>query len=244
MKILSIFFACLVLSVIPAVLLIDGLIAYFVWLYAKEDITFVPLFLMLLIPSFILVAALHQRLTTKTIARYGERANAIMEMVSVDVDPDRAENRETIRYVFSFVDASGRKHIRNFSETRYSPMPVQGDIVPTYPKNLFVRNPKLGEKFEVMYLKGMERFPIILNTGDSEFVRHIQEEHRQKFIRQLSERVSKLQILVDADPLNPERQKLYQQAQQDLHNYQQFGTEPMLIESFERGLVFKSDKNK
>ncbi|WP_274585294.1 hypothetical protein V9W64_05725 [Neisseria leonii] len=199
-------------------------------------------FLSLCIPTALVIHSIGWRLCRKTIVRYGERAHAIMETVSEVTNPlIRAENDRTFRYVFSFVDASGQRHTKFFLKSGDSPTAVEEDGVPTYPKEKFVRYPKLGEKFEVLYLKGLEKHPIILNTGNSEFVRHIQEEHRQNIIRQLSDRVSKAKILADADPYNPERQRLYQQAQQDLYNYQQFGTEPMLVESFSRGLVFKSN---
>ncbi|WP_274571688.1 hypothetical protein [Neisseria leonii] len=239
MKILSILFAHLVVRVWPVVFLLDGLITFFVWRYTKESPLLVSV--CILIPISIFAFSI-RRLCRKTIVRYGERANAIMETVSEVTNPlIRAENDRTFRYVFSFVDASGQRHTKFFLKSGDSPTAVEEDGVPTYPKEKFVRYPKLGEKFEVLYLKGLEKHPIILNTGNSEFVRHIQEEHRQNIIRQLSERVSNTKILADADPHNPERQRLYQQAQQDLYNYQQFGTEPMLVESFSRGLVFKSN---
>nr|MDD9328647.1 hypothetical protein [Neisseria sp. 51.81] len=211
--------------------------------YLTIGLTLLKLLLIALALSFlvaIVIYFLSWPLCCKIIVLYGERASALMEMTSEISNPNREEHNKIFRCMFSFVDVHGKMHKNYFLKSSDIPLPTQSRVVPTHPKDKFVRYPKLGEKFEVLYLKGLEDWPIILNTGDSEFVRHIQEEHRQKFIRQLSERVSKLKILVDADPLNPERQKIYQQAEQDLHNYQQFGTEPMLIEKVGE-LKFKSN---
>ncbi|WP_338691640.1 hypothetical protein V6667_05675 [Neisseria leonii] len=111
----------------------------------------------------------------------------------------------------------------------------------TYPPEQFVRYPKVDEEFEVKYIPGNPKYFVILNMGDSEFARHIRVEYQREFIQQLESRISRTKYLLDADPHNPERQKIYQQAEQDLHNYQQFGTEPMLTESPTGNIVFKAN---
>ncbi|WP_274585703.1 hypothetical protein V9W64_05005 [Neisseria leonii] len=242
MKILSILFAHLIVRVWPLAILTSLLITWCIWQYSPDGQSGIwgTAFPLWLVSSGLYFYARWWFLRL-IIGSYGERADAMMESSSEIVNANRAENRELIRYMFSFVDASGQKHKKSFLEIRYSPRPAQSSAMPTYPKEKFVRYPKLGEKFEVLYLKGLEKHPMILNTGESEFVRSIQEDGKQDFIQQLSDRVSKAKILADADPHNPERQKLYQQAQQDLHNYQQFGTEPMLTEKVSGELDFKSN---
>ncbi|WP_274571689.1 hypothetical protein [Neisseria leonii] len=149
-------------------------------------------------------------------------------------------SEDTASYQFHYVilQADGKPYHSFFRVVEGYTLDTQrGNL--TYPTRQFVRYPNVGEEFEVKYIPANPKYFVILNTGDSEFARHIRVEYQREFIQQLESRISRTKYLLDADPHNPERQKIYQQAQQDLNNYQQFGTEPMLTESPTGEIVFK-----
>ncbi|WP_274572628.1 hypothetical protein [Neisseria leonii] len=151
-------------------------------------------------------------------------------------------SNDTPSYQFHYVilQADGKPYHASFRVVDgYMLDTPRGNL--TYPTQQFVRYPMVDEEFEVKYIPGNPKYFVILNTGDSEFARHIRVEYQREFIQQLEFRISRTKYLLDADPHNPERQKLYQQAQHDLHNYQQFGTDPVLTESPAGDIVFKTN---
>lgn len=107
----------------------------------------------------------------------------------------------------------------------------------TYPGHLFLSYPRVDEEFELKYIPSQTKYFVILNTGESEFAQAIQEEHKQKRVRQLEHREERAKRMFDLDPNNQERLKIYQQAQQDLYDYWQFGTKPKLKEKID-GTLF------
>ncbi|MDO5678936.1 MAG: hypothetical protein Q4G54_01300 [Pelistega sp.] len=177
-------------------------------------------------------------IATPYIVRWGHHVPALIVDTRIKSDPDKAENREIYFYQLAFKGVDGKPYQRTSFESRYGSAPSRSDSTPTYPKAMFLRYPKVGEAFEVAYLPGLEKYAVILNIGDSEFAQAIQEEHKQKVVRQLEHREERAKRLLDLDPNNQELQKIYQQAHQDLYNYWQFDKAPVLKEKINGTLYF------
>ena len=194
--------------------------------------------IMLLILSPYILALIRWWIATPYIVRWGHHVPALIVDTRIKSDPDKAENREIYFYQLAFKGVDGKPYQRTSFESRYGSAPSRSDSTPTYPKAMFLRYPKVGEAFEVAYLPGLEKYAVILNTGDSEFAQAIQEEHKQKMVRQLEHREERAKRLLDLDPNNQELQKIYQQAQQDLYDYWQFDKAPVLKEKINGTLYF------
>ncbi|WP_338809363.1 hypothetical protein V6667_00180 [Neisseria leonii] len=224
-----------VLSIIPFALL--DLLGFSEEFYGVLSIA---AFVLILLPAIFINFGLYNfrvRRSNQLIYQHGVLGKGKMTKI---ITSRSSEGTPYYRYHYVILQADGKPYHSFFWVYDKDRLDTpRGNL--TYPTKQFVRYPKVDEEFEVKYIPGNPKYFVILNTGDSEFARSIGVQYKKEFVWKLEYRVSHAKYLLDADPHNPERQKIYQQAQQDLHNYQQFGTEPMLIERVRGELAFKSN---
>ena len=235
------FFLGSILKVWPILLLlIIGLIGWSKYFAKPENLSedFIGFCIMIIIFTTLILFNCRWWIATPYIVRWGHHVPALIVDTRIKSDPDKAENRDIYFYQLAFKGVDGKPYQRTSLEARYGSAPSRRGSTPTYPKALFLRYPKVGEAFEVAYLPGLEKYAVILNTGDSEFARAIQEEHKQKTVRQLEHREERAKRLLDMDPHNQEAQKIHQQAHDDLYNYWQFDKPPVLKEKINGTLYF------
>lgn len=113
-----------------------------------------------------------------------------------------------------------------FYETRVNKKPQFTKLAWTYPQELFVDYPHVGEEFEIIYLDGYEKYMMILNTGRSPFAKRVQAGNHQGHIEKLEKIVLQAEISLNLDPTNHEKQKKLQEAKRALIDYEDWATAP------------------
>lgn len=204
----------------------------------------ISFFILALVCLFLFTAYLYIKryeLGVPILLNYGELRQARMLQVR-QVTSNEEENTTAYEYTLALFDNQGSwqeiKFRDNIIQSAY--LIVQPNI--SYPAKQFIRYPREGENFEVLYLNNSKNTILIMNTGRSEFALSVQEGYHNKQIKILENREAKAKRYAELDASDTERQKIYQQAQQDLYDYWQFGTEPKLKERLDGVLYFNETK--